>query len=165
MTHGQNDNIAPIVMIPRHMAAIAELNPPITELRLHIVNGSADFRPRRQYLQAVAFRGLNVLAVTHTPPTTAADTAVFPQDIKRHLGLDDAPSWIVTPEANAFIWPGPFIRPVPSRSPTTVIYGRVPNGKLRQVARSYLAKRDEQRSRLVPRTEWRPNRTFSRFVL
>lgn len=32
----------------------------------------------------------------------------------------------VTTEANAFIWPGPDIRPVPGRTPTTMIYGRVP---------------------------------------
>jgi hypothetical protein len=94
-----------------------------------------------------------VLAVTHTPPPNAADAVAFPQDIKRRLGLDDALSWIVTTEANAFIWPGPDIRPVPGRSPTTVIYGLVPNGLLRQVARSYLANRDRQRSRVVPRTE------------
>lgn len=86
------------------------------------------------------------------PPADAADAVVFPQDIKRRLGLDDAPAWIVTTEANAFIWPGPDIRPVPGRTPTTVIYGRVPNGLLRQVAQSYLANRDEQRNRLVPRT-------------
>lgn len=94
-----------------------------------------------------------VLAVTHTPTTNAADAVVFPQDIKRLLGLDDAPSWIVTTEANAFTWPGPDVRPVPGRMPTTVIYGRVPNGLLRQVARSYLVNRGKQRSRLVPRTE------------
>jgi len=94
-----------------------------------------------------------VLAVTHTPPANAADVVAFPQDIKRRLGLDDAPSWIVTTEANAFVWPGPDIRPVPGRTPPTVIYGRVPDSLLRQVARSYLANRDKQRSRLIPRTE------------
>jgi hypothetical protein len=94
-----------------------------------------------------------VLAVTHTPPANADDAVAFPQDIKCRLGLDDALSWIVTTEANAFAWPGPDIRPVPGRTPTTVIYGSVPNGLLRQVARSYLANRDKQRSRLVPRTE------------
>lgn len=94
-----------------------------------------------------------VLAVTHTPPTNEAEAVPFPQDIKRHLGLDDAPSWIVTTEANAFIWPGPDIRPVPGRTPATVIYGRVPDGLLRRIARSYLANRNTQRSRLVPRTE------------
>ena len=94
-----------------------------------------------------------VLAVTHTPPADPADAVAFPQDIKRRLGLDDIPSWIVTTEANAFIWPGPDVRPVPGRTPRTVIYGRVPDGLLRQVARSYLANRERQRSRLVPRTE------------
>lgn len=94
-----------------------------------------------------------VLAVTHTPPADPADAVAFPQDIKRRLGLDDLPSWIVTTEANAFIWPGPDVRPVPGRTPGTVIYGRVPDSLLRQVARSYLANREKQRSRLVPRTE------------
>lgn len=94
-----------------------------------------------------------VLAVTHSPPANEADAVAFPHEIKCQLGLDDAPSWIVTTEANAFIWPGPDIRPVPGRAPTTVIYGRVPNGLLKQVARSFLANRDKQRSRLVPRTE------------
>jgi hypothetical protein len=94
-----------------------------------------------------------VLAVTHTPPATATDAVPFPRDIKRHLGLDDDLSWIVTTEAIAFIWPGPDVRPVPDRTPTTLTYGRIPNGFLRQVARSYLANRDRQRSRLVPRSE------------
>ena len=94
-----------------------------------------------------------VLAVTHTPPTDPADVVPFPQDAKRRIGLDDAPSWIVTTEANAFIWPGPDIRPVPGRVPTTMIYGRIPDALLQQVARSYLLNRQKQRSRLVPRTE------------
>jgi hypothetical protein len=93
------------------------------------------------------------LAVTHMPPTHAGDAVPFPQDLKRRIGLDDAPSWIVTTEANAFVWPGPDIRPVPNRTPTTVIYGRVPDGLLRQIARAYLANRDKQRARLIQRTE------------
>jgi len=96
---------------------------------------------------------LLVLAVTHTPPTAESDAVVFPQAIKRHIGLDGEPSWIVTTEANSFIWPGPDIRPVPGRNPTTAIYGRVPDGLLRLVARSYLANRDRQRDRLVTRTQ------------
>lgn len=93
-----------------------------------------------------------VLAVTHTPPTDPADAVPFPQEAKRRIGLDDAPSWIVTTEANAFIWPGPDVRPVPGRAPTTMIYGRIPDALLKQVAGSYLLNRRKQRSRLVPRT-------------
>jgi hypothetical protein len=94
-----------------------------------------------------------VLAVTHTPPAHAGDAVPFPQDLKLRVGLDDAPSWIVTTEANAFVWPGPDIRPVPNRKPTTAIYGRVPDRLLRQIARAYLANRDNQRARMVRRTE------------
>lgn len=96
---------------------------------------------------------LLVLAVTHTPPIDPDDAVPFPQEAKRRIGLDDAPSWIVTTEANAFIWPGPDIRPVPGRTPTTMIYGRIQDSLLQQVARSYLLNRQKQRSRLVPRTE------------
>ena len=94
-----------------------------------------------------------VLAITHSAPKHPEEAVALPSDVKRHLGLDDAPSWIVTTEANAFVWPGPDIRPISGRTPTTVTYGRVPHTLLKQVARSFLANRARQRSRLVPRTE------------
>lgn len=59
----------------------------------------------------------------------------------------------MTTEANAFLWPGPDIRPVPGRTPTTMIYGRIPDNLLRSVARSYLANREKQRNQLIRRTE------------
>ena len=94
-----------------------------------------------------------VLAVTHTSPTDPADAVPFPPNIKRAIGLDDAPSWIVTTEANAFLWPGPDVRPIPGRAPRTMIYGKIPNALLRRVAKSYLVNRRKQRSQLVTRTE------------
>jgi hypothetical protein len=33
----------------------------------------------------------------------------IPRAVKRRLGLDASPSWIVTSEFNAFLWPGPDI--------------------------------------------------------
>ncbi len=39
-----------------------------------------------------------------------------PYHLKRHLGLDDAPSWIVISERNRFVWPGPDLRPIPGRT-------------------------------------------------
>ena len=94
-----------------------------------------------------------VLAITHTPSSASEDAVPIPRDVKQRIGLDDALSWIVTTEANAFIWPGPDIRPVPGRTPRTVVYGRIPDGLLRQVARSFLANRDRQQSRRVVRTQ------------
>lgn len=77
----------------------------------------------------------------------------FPACLKAAIGLDDRPAWIVTPEANAFDWPGPDIRPVPGRVPPAVVYGRISTVLTRKMIESYLANRTRQRAALVPRTE------------
>jgi hypothetical protein len=94
-----------------------------------------------------------VVAVTHTPPGDTYAAVAFPDGEKRALGLDDGASWIVTSEANVFSWPGPDIRPVPGRTPSTALYGRVSQSLLGQVARSWLANRERQRAQRVERTE------------
>lgn len=53
-----------------------------------------------------------VAPITHTPPRDAATAILLPPAVKRRLGLDDAQSWIVTDDVNAFTWPGPDLRPV-----------------------------------------------------
>jgi hypothetical protein len=40
--------------------------------------------------------------------------------------LDYARSWIIATEGNAFMWPGPDLRLVPSRQPPTIYYGPLP---------------------------------------
>lgn len=92
------------------------------------------------------------LAITHTPPKDPLDAVPLPQAVKRRLGLDQEQSWIVTTEANAFIWPGPDLRPIPDRDPPSVIYGRLPDKLLQAVAHSYLQNRQRQISSMVPRT-------------
>lgn len=54
---------------------------------------------------------VTVVTVTHTPPHDPADAVAIPAPLKAHLGLDDAPAWIVVTETNDFLWPGPDIRP------------------------------------------------------
>ena len=93
-----------------------------------------------------------VLAVTHTPPRDKLDAVLFPEAEKRRLGLDDIPAWIITTEANSFVWPGPDIRLIPGRQPGTWNYGQVSSSLLRLVARAYLANRERQRARLVARS-------------
>jgi hypothetical protein len=93
-----------------------------------------------------------VLAVTHTPPADPFDAVAFPRRLKAAIGLDERPAWIVTTEANAFVWPGPDIRPVPGRVPPVVVYGRAPAALTRKVVESYLANRTRQRARLVRRS-------------
>lgn len=106
-------------------------------------------KDRPSLVLAVAVRSADgqveilVLAVTHSPPARAKDAIALPVSIKRRLKLDDEPAWIVTTEANAFIWPGPDIRPIPGRS--GVVYGSIPADLLREVVHSYLANRNRQR--------------------
>jgi mRNA-degrading endonuclease toxin of MazEF toxin-antitoxin module len=93
-----------------------------------------------------------VVAITHTSPANPSDAVPLPREIKSRIGLDEAPAWVVTTEANAFFWPGPDLRPVPGRHPATVTYGYVTPRFLKRVATSYLANRTRQRRRLVRRT-------------
>jgi hypothetical protein len=53
-----------------------------------------------------------VAAVTHAPPLAGTDAIAMPPAVKRHLGLDDSPSWIVTSEVNIVPWDDPGIVPV-----------------------------------------------------
>ena len=93
-----------------------------------------------------------VLAITHSRPEHVRDAVALPPAIKRRLKLDDEASWIVTTEANAFTWPGPDIRPIPGRKPANVVYGRIPDDLLRAAAKSFLANRKRQKTRMVRRT-------------
>jgi len=103
-------------------------------------------------IQSYGVTEILVVAITHSAPAKESDAVALPPAAKRQLGLDASPSWIVTTEANAFLWPGPDLRPVPGRRPPTVLYGEIPDPLLRKVARSFLANREKQRSRLVRRT-------------
>ena len=113
-------------------------------------------RPALVLAVAIHVRGdesrVLALAVTHTPPAHPDEAVELPGDIKSQIGLDADASWVNTAEANEFVWPGPDIRPVPGRSPPTVVYGRVPRGFLVRVVKSYSANRLGQRTRIVART-------------
>lgn len=85
--------------------------------------------------------------ITHSE-SSAGDMSRLPvpRSIKQRLGLDDEPSWIDVSEYNAFVWPGPDLRPtVVSRQslpPTqqTCLYGFLPKryfAKVRQALDEY----------------------------
>jgi hypothetical protein len=46
---------------------------------------------------------VTVLPITHTPPSDPASAVEIPLPVERHLGLDDARSWIIVSEGNEFI--------------------------------------------------------------
>lgn len=79
-----------------------------------------------------------VLGISHTPPREGRRALEVPLKLKRHLGLDDKPSWIYTDEINVFAWPGPDVRPAEhlSQSPVargTCVIGALPGDWFKQV--------------------------------
>ncbi|PID63255.1 MAG: hypothetical protein CSB44_02140 [Gammaproteobacteria bacterium] len=50
-------------------------------------------------------REVVVVPVTHSPPELGEDAIPLPAKVARHLGLDDAPSWIKTHQVNTLSWP------------------------------------------------------------
>jgi hypothetical protein len=93
-----------------------------------------------------------VVAVTHSPPTNETDAVELPKATKRNLGLDDKPAWIVTTEANTFLWPGHDIRTLP-RSDGAWFYGRVLETLMERIAASYLANAAKKRTTIISRDE------------
>lgn len=59
---------------------------------------------------------VTVLPVTHRVPGDAGSAVEIPATVKRHLGLDDEPSWVVVSEGNEFVWPGFDLRRRPDGS-------------------------------------------------
>jgi hypothetical protein len=56
---------------------------------------------------------VTVLPITHAAPSDPATAVEISIPVKRHLGLDDDPSWIIVTEGNEFLWPGYDLRKLP----------------------------------------------------
>ena len=98
-------------------------------------------------IQAVA------LPITHTPPAQPGAAYALPPLVKRHLGLDDAQSWVVLNEANSFIWPGPDLAPTTGGATGTCVYGLLPRGKFMAIRERFFALEAAHRTRRIQRTE------------
>jgi hypothetical protein len=58
---------------------------------------------------------ITVVPITHSPHGNPNAAVEIPPAVKRHLGLDDQPSWIVLDDFNVFTWPGYDLRPIPGK--------------------------------------------------
>jgi hypothetical protein len=79
------------------------------------------------------------LPITHLRPDNDDHGVLLPPASKQALGLDDAPSWVVTTEAVRFAWPGADVRRAPGRK--TPFYGYLSTKVLQAVVRSFLRNR------------------------
>ena len=67
---------------------------------------------------------VTVLPITHSAPIDAASAVEILPAVKRHLGLDDARSWVIVSEGDQFVWPGYDLRKL--RGDDSYDYGFVP---------------------------------------
>lgn len=65
-----------------------------------------------------------VAPITHVAPERSDFGIEIPPRVKRHLGLDEAQSWVILTEVNRFIWPGPDVRLAPGQQ--LPLYGALP---------------------------------------
>lgn len=94
---------------------------------------------------------LLVAPITHSKPEHPDDGIEVPRSVRKHLGLDREPSWIILTELNRFIWPGPDVRPAPGRE--SPLYDALPEwlfkkirdeiGRLSQAGRLPMTRRTE----------------------
>jgi hypothetical protein len=109
--------------------------------------GSREGRKDRPAVVVLARRDLGpsqvlyVAPVSHSPPAATHEAVEIPIAVKRHLGLDDLPSFISATEMNVFVWPGPDLRPIrrlSSGSGDTAAchWGYLPTGLFRSLKRA-----------------------------
>ena len=103
----------------------------------------------RQIIDEVSV--VSVVPITHTPPRDPADAVIMPPGLKRYLGLDDAPSWIVISELNDFVWPGPDLRPLPGKT-DRFDYGVLPPTFFRKLQEAIFNRLRVRKVGIVPRT-------------
>jgi len=91
-----------------------------------------------------------VAPITHSRPADP-HAVELPAAAKRRLGLDDAPSWIVTSELNRFIWPGYDLRPISRDNPDVFAWGFLPVETFAAVKRGIATHQRGGRLKLVSR--------------
>jgi hypothetical protein len=92
---------------------------------------------------------VTVLPITHSAPADPASAVEIPLPVKRHLGLDGDPSWIVVAEGNEFVWPGYDLRKLPHSD--RYDYGFLPPRFFNQVLEAFVAWYRNSRRRVTPR--------------
>jgi hypothetical protein len=92
---------------------------------------------------------VTVLPITHRAPSVAATAVEIPLPVKRHLGLDDARSWIILDEGNEFLWPGYDLQKIPKSD--RYDYGFLPPRFFNQVRDAFFAWHRKGKLSLTPR--------------
>ncbi|AMN47181.1 hypothetical protein ACG33_08750 [Steroidobacter denitrificans] len=106
-----------------------------------VVASDSDTKPRFVVL----------LPITHSPPLGDTVAVEIPAKVRKAIGLDDAPSWIVVSEYNVDEWPNAGLAPLPGR-PDLYAYGFIPPGLFATIKARLVALAREKKSEAVNRT-------------
>lgn len=79
---------------------------------------------------------VTVLPITHTKPRAPSSGVEIPMRVKRHLALDEEPSWIIISEGNKFVWPGYDLHKLPASE--RYDYGFLPPRLFDQVIKAFM---------------------------
>lgn len=99
---------------------------------------------------AVRPRYVVLLPITHTPPSSDIVGIEIPVNVKKAIGLDDDPSWVIVSEHNIDEWPNGGLSPIPG-SPTDFSYGFVPPGLFAKIKARFLELAKSKKSGVVRR--------------
>jgi hypothetical protein len=99
---------------------------------------------------SIAPRFVVILPITHTAPRGGTVGVDMPSKVRRALGLDDAPSWVIVSEYNIDEWPKGGLSPLPGTR-GQFSYGFIPPGLFARIKVAFLDLSAAGRSRAVPR--------------
>lgn len=99
---------------------------------------------------SVSPRFVVILPITHTPPGKDMSGIEIPLKVRRAIGLDDAPSWVIVSEHNVDEWPNGGLSPLPGQA-NKFSYGFIPPGLFAQVKARFLELSDQGKSAGVKR--------------
>jgi hypothetical protein len=91
-----------------------------------------------------------LLPITHSRPDASTVGIEIPVRVKRAIGLDEAPSWVIVSEYNVDEWPSAGLSPLPGK-PGTFSYGFIPPGLFAQIKTRFLQLAREGKSGAVRR--------------
>jgi hypothetical protein len=86
-----------------------------------------------------------IFPITHTRPDRHTVGVEIPAAVRKQLGLDDAPSWVIVSEHNVDEWPNAGLAPLPGR-PGVFSYGFIPPGLFAKVKAKFLELYDKGQS-------------------
>jgi hypothetical protein len=91
-----------------------------------------------------------LLPITHTAPVHPTIGIEIPAKVKQHLGLDNAPSWVIVSDHNVDEWPNGGLSPVPGQT-DLFSYGFLPPVLFAQIKAGFLDLIRQQKSSSVKR--------------